>query len=274
MAITMKYDIHLKEFVEESNGLTGIFLDDSKYKIPNTVGLTWDDDEFHHHYKILEWALERTNPTIPSPIEVNQLLMERFMDDLTCKNAGKLRRRDFASNRVIAPAIEVVGLYDRWQAASLRFAASLIDGRHHLGCPVCQAVWMHKVFMYIRPFEDGNGRTARIIWACHQKLMGFEPIQVLCGHDLPMCISCRKDYDQSLIQFTRQVSIVEITEELDNIFQLNTRVNVARCNETEYCNRDFDKKTMYRGYNTPRIYQSSSVTSTSIEKNDETEHYD
>jgi hypothetical protein len=223
---TTSLNPHLREFVEESNGLSGIFLQDSKYKPRHEAGYTWDDDEFVHHYDVLCWVVSHARSrVVPTATEINHRLMSELMDDESYKNAGKLRRKDFASNRIIVPASDVSNVYKKWEAASQRFAFlnyNRYDSRtgriDYQGCPHCQAIWLHKVFMYIRPFEDGNARTARLIWAAHQIVGGDWPIEISAGRDLPMCVALADEYDEVLTLFTKKASLIRVSNDLDLMF--------------------------------------------------------
>ena len=254
----MKLDPHLKEFVEQSNGLSGIFLNDSKYKPKTIAGYTWDDDRFSHHYEILCWVISLAKSGImPTAHEINKRLMERFMDDETYRYAGKLRRKDIASNRIIIPAAYVPELYGEWEAASQRFASNNVHNKlQYVGCPHCQSAWMHKVFMYIRPFEDGNARTARMIWAAHMVLSGMYPVEVVCGKDLPMSIHCADAYDESLIEFTETASMSEILKQLNSCCQ----------NREEQC-CEIDHSVSLIDIYDPTLYKKFSSTKT--ENNDD-----
>ena len=248
MATTMTRNPHLMEFVEESNGLSGIFLDDSKYKPRNTVGYSWNDDEFTHHYDVLSWVISLAKQKIsPTAIEVNTRLMEKFMKNY--RDAGKLRRINIQSNRILIPVSEVANLYILWEAASQRYAYlshSRYDSKTgrvaYQGCPYCQSIWLHRVFMYIRPFEDGNARTARMLWVAHQIIGGTYPVS-LYSKELPMCVVCAEEYDEKLIEFTRYASIVEITKNLNEIFHKDIEASVA-CFDTSH-SHDLNVRDLY-----------------------------
>lgn len=219
----MNYNPHLMAFVEHSNALSGIYLNDSKLKPKYEIGLSWSDVEFVHHYDVLEWAvsLVRDNQ-MPDALEVNTKLMEVLGEE---RYAGRIRHVDIVSRRIVVPAIDVKSLFDKWEVASQRFAemnqfhySSETGKTVYQGCPVCQACWLHKVFMYIRPFHDGNARTARILLAAHQIAMGKWPLEIVCNYDLPVCYYCRDEYEEALAQFSRNVSLTSISELLDKAF--------------------------------------------------------
>lgn len=219
----MTMDPHIREFVENSNALSGIFLNDSVYKPRNVVGNTWDDEEFIHHYDVLCWVIASARQGIvPTAIEVNKMLMERFLDAERVKSAGRLRRStEHHYDRITVPPSEVYEMYKRWEAASQRYQYlnTNFAKTEYIGCSYCQSIWMHKAFMYVRPFEDGNGRTGRLMFAAHRIVSGNYTLLPIAGKELPLVASMKEEYENVLIEFTRHASLIKVEHCLDNMFR-------------------------------------------------------
>lgn len=219
----MTMDPHLRDFVENSNALSGIYLNDSAFKPRNVAGLTWDDEEFIHHYDVLCWVVNSARSGIvPTAVEVNKMLLERFVDTEHLKTVGRVRRSNgHHYDRITVPPAEVYEMYKRWEAASQRFQYinTHFNKEDYVGCSYCQSIWMHKAFMYIRPFEDGNGRTGRLMFAAHRVVSGNGLLLPLAGKELPLVASMKNDYENVLIDFTRHASLIKVEHCLDELFR-------------------------------------------------------
>jgi hypothetical protein len=89
-------------------------------------------------------------------------------------------------------------MMNRWMRVMENLRDSKVD-------PVCAAAAASFGFVYIHPFEDGNGRIHRFL--VHQELAssGFTPYQMLFAVSAVM-IRDRKRCDEVLERFTQSVS--------------------------------------------------------------------
>jgi hypothetical protein len=93
---------------------------------------------------------------------------------------------------------DLTDLMNGWMRMMENFRDSKVD-------PVCAAAAASFGFVFIHPFEDGNGRIHRFL--VHQELAssGFTPHQVLFPISAVM-MRDRKDYDEALEGFSQSVS--------------------------------------------------------------------
>lgn len=128
-----------------------------------------------NNFRALEFVYEEMGPTlsVDSILELHRILTEGTLDDPAA--AGRLQR----------PGEERVAVYDRDDGEPIHIPppAEQLPERIELLCqfanesassgkfvhPVLRAILLHFWLAYDHPFEDGNGRTARILffWKMH-----------------------------------------------------------------------------------------------------------
>lgn len=130
-----------------------------------------------NNYRALQFMREEMSETLStaSILELHQILTEGTLDDPT------------AAGRVQRPGEPRVAVFDRDDDEPIHVPppAELLPERMRLLCefanegddgerfvhPVVRAILLHFWLAYDHPFEDGNGRTARILffWMMHAK---------------------------------------------------------------------------------------------------------
>lgn len=88
--------------------------------------------------------------------------------------------------------------------------------------PIELAAWTHAEFVKIHPFEDGNGRTARLIMNYQLMTKGYLPISIMKEN--------RLDYFNNLEEYATQNSIERFVEMIMNleIEQLDEYLKLAK----------------------------------------------
>lgn len=130
----------LYRHVHESNGIEG-------YRVMPRSPL------FAGH---LEAALCAANKNRAHPNALHRLLFRQ--SPFERRHAGRNRRCDVAVGRSLMPPWRSVpSLMRKWEAAVGAFD-------HSWPNPGDYAWFFHVWFLCIHPYEDGNGRTARLVW--------------------------------------------------------------------------------------------------------------
>lgn len=126
----MKFNI--EEFIKESNAIEGIY----------------DSSEVKTSMNAWEYLKGIHGLTKASLLETHRLIMEHLDPEI----AGKFRTCDVqVGNDVKIPWRKVAGEVEFWLTQKPSSAISCL--------------LLHQQFEDIHPFEDGNGRTGRIIYA-------------------------------------------------------------------------------------------------------------
>lgn len=129
-----------------------------------------DPEEDLRSYGAWEW-LTGDDPPSPSVSTILEL-HRRIMKHLNLRIAGKLRRvAVYVGGRTCPPPESVPMLLSQWISYEndAAFTETLIQAAH---------VW----FEQIHPFEDGNGRTGRMLMNWQRVRNGFEPLCIEAAH--------------------------------------------------------------------------------------------
>jgi Fic family protein len=168
------------EFSHHSTAIEGNSLTLSETRIVVEDGLTVkgkslrEHFEVHNHHEALafvERLSERALPLSGSQLhEIHALLLQKIEQDF----AGRYRNmgvRITGANFTPPNALKVAALMDE-----------LLHWYHHLPAsvhPIIKAAQFHHRFVWIHPYFDGNGRTARLATALLLMQAGYPPAFIL-----------------------------------------------------------------------------------------------
>lgn len=143
---------------------------------------TKDERMVLNNYRAMQWILrDRSRPyTNDLMCELHKIITEEALDSHP-DSAGRVRDgrvavRDHATDQVIyeAPPPELVPGY-------LRFLELWLNDRSEFDFlhPIIRASVLHFYFVYVHPFFDGNGRTARALFYHHVLRHGYDSFRYL-----------------------------------------------------------------------------------------------
>jgi hypothetical protein len=131
------------------------------------------DPHYDDHLEAAQYVVSRSKENLfVHPLVVHALLMRRLKG---FKNkAGKLRKINVAVGGRVCPDYREVPLLlrDWWDRVRDTFEAQKERTEEE------RIAWVwnrHVEFEHIHPFEDGNGRSGRLMMLNHALLLGLEP---------------------------------------------------------------------------------------------------
>lgn len=168
------------EFSHHSTAIEGNSLTLSETRIVLEDGLTVKGKSLHEHFEVhnhhealafVERLSERALPLSTHQLhEIHALLLQKIEHDF----AGRYRTmgvRITGANFVPPNALKVAALMDELMAWCHNLPAAV-----H---PVIKAAVFHHRFVWIHPYFDGNGRTARLATALLLMQAGYPPAFIL-----------------------------------------------------------------------------------------------
>lgn len=202
------------EWTYHSNAIEGNTLSLVETKIVLEEGLTIGGKKLLEHFEVINHG--EAIDYIEEQLQKNQLLTQQFiknvhyliLNNINNQNAGVYRSRNvFISGSQHTPpsALQVQEHMDQL----MYWYESNKDSLH----PIELAALFHFKFVYIHPFIDGNGRTARL-------LMNF----ILMQHGYPPAIV--KADQEKRIQYIQSLEKASTTNDTNDFVQL-----IARCSE-------------------------------------------
>lgn len=145
-----------------SNALEGNSLTESETKVVLEDGLTIGGKPLRDHQEALGHAeaYEQMFGLITAPLTVDQIksLHRLFYQRIDTDNAGRYRTKEVLITGSRYPLPKPNELDELME----KFVATIpsIESAHH---PAIAAALVHKQFVFIHPFIDGNGRVARLL---------------------------------------------------------------------------------------------------------------
>lgn len=163
------------EWTHHSTALEGNTLDLRETRLVLLDGLTAGGKTLREHLEVvdhrdaIEWLEEAVRNGMPLTAglvrEVHRLVVKSTLPE----EAGRYRRGGvrIAGSRHVPPAAwDVPGLVEKM----LEEYAGMVD-KH----PVWRGAWLHWRLVWIHPFTDGNGRTARLLMNFSLMRNGYPP---------------------------------------------------------------------------------------------------
>ncbi|KWW96732.1 Fic family protein [Hydrogenibacillus schlegelii] len=166
----------LVEWTHHSTALEGNTLDLGETRLVLLDGLTIGGKTLREHLEVvdhrdaIEWmesVVREKQPLSEGLIrELNRLVLKSTLPE----EAGRYRRggRRIAGSRHVPPPA--------WDVPDLvRSMIEQYTARKEKEHPVVLAAWLHWRFVFIHPFTDGNGRTARLLMNFSLLSDGYPP---------------------------------------------------------------------------------------------------
>lgn len=171
-------DFYRVSLTYSSNALEGNTLTESETKVILEDGLTVGGHSLREVYEAtghakaydFMWSLARRKTFSAEDIKRLHFL---FYEQIDAAEAGQYRTQDVIITGSSYPV-------PRWQdipAEMSQFMNWCDDAVHGLH-PVLYAAEMHRRFVYIHPFIDGNGRTARLLMNLALLQAGYEILTI------------------------------------------------------------------------------------------------
>lgn len=150
-----KNPLHI-DFIWESNAIEGVY----------------GDEAFEDAMKAWVYALGKKRLDLNTVLHIHELLMKR----LNPRIAGKLRTCDVWIGGIRKEYLGEAILSGQLQDVIAFIDGSIVSPIHDSQTKIAQQA--HVDFEDVHPFEDGNGRTGRIVYNWHRMKLGL-PIHVI-----------------------------------------------------------------------------------------------
>lgn len=177
-ALEQVRDYYRVSLTYTSNALEGNTLTESETKVILEDGLTVGGHSLRETYEVtghgraydFMWGLARGDTITERDIKQLHAL---FYEQINPSAAGVYRLMDV----IITGSSHEVTAWEDVPDEMVSFCQWMETERHNLH-PVIFAAELHRRFVYIHPFEDGNGRTARLLMNLALIQKGYEIIAI------------------------------------------------------------------------------------------------